>query len=231
MPPPDSQTHFHTPSTTHVEVLILGAGWTSAFLIPLLQSSGVSFAATSRDGRENTILFNFDSSSEDLEPYTSLPNATTVLITFPVTGNVKALVDGYQKTRPGIGKDARTNWIQLGSIGSFIQVRSLHLALMYVLTRSHVLRTSEQTGGWVDRHTSVEPTVPRSVQEEELIKYAPATILHLAGLWGSGKRYPVHWVQRIAPDQNALAAKVSFRSTAVVHSFLIPKFHHRDPFI
>lgn len=196
------------PSKTQgqVELLILGAGWTSGFLIPLLKSNDISFAATSRGGREGTIHFDFDPSSENTEQYESLPNATTVLITFPVTENVKALVDGYQKTRPRIGKDARVNWIQLGSIGSFIQVRRL----IGYLHSSHVKDASEQTSGWVDRHTSVEP-VPRSVQEEEILKYASATILHLAGLWGSGRRNPVYWVERIAPNQSALAAKVCFR--------------------
>ena len=60
----------------------------------------------------------------------------------------------------------------------------------------------------MDRHTGVEP-VPRSVQETELFKHASATVLHLAGLWG-GKRNPVHWIQRIAPNKDALAAKVGF---------------------
>ena len=115
--------------TTRVELLILGAGWTSEFLIPLLKSSKVSFAATTRSGREGTIPFNFDPSSGDVEQYKSLPDATTVLITFPVVENVKALVDGYHETRPCVGRDVSANWIQLGSTGSFIQVRLLCLAL------------------------------------------------------------------------------------------------------
>lgn len=116
---------LHPSSSPQVELLILGAGWTSTFLIPLLKSNNISFAATSRGGREGTIRFNFDPSSEngDIGQYESLPNATSVLITFPVTENVKALVDGYQTTRSGITKDARVNWIQLGSIGSFVHVR------------------------------------------------------------------------------------------------------------
>lgn len=105
-----------------VELLILGAGWTSEFLIPLLKSSYVSFAATSRDGREGTIPFNFDPSSGDVEQYKSLPDAMTILVTFPVTENVKALVDGYRETRSGVRRDVSVNWIQLGSTGSFIQV-------------------------------------------------------------------------------------------------------------
>lgn len=109
-------------STTRVELLILGAGWTSGFLIPLLESNDVSFAATSRDGRDGTIPFNFDPTSGDVERYKLLPNAATVLVTFPVVENVKALIDGYRETRTGIGGDVDVNWIQLGSIGSFIQV-------------------------------------------------------------------------------------------------------------
>jgi len=110
--------------TQAVELLILGAGWTSTFLIPLLKSNKVSFAATSRDGREGTIPFNFDPSSKNVEQYESLPDAMTVLITFPVTENVKALLDGYHETRSGtIGRDSSAvNWIQLGSTGSFVKV-------------------------------------------------------------------------------------------------------------
>lgn len=120
-------------STAEVELLILGAGWTSAFLIPLLISSEVSFAATSRDGREGTIPFNFDPSSGEGtdEQYRALPDATTVLITFPVMEKVEALVDGYIKTRSGIGRGVGVNWIQLGSTGSFEQVRSLCVRLFY----------------------------------------------------------------------------------------------------
>lgn len=117
--------HRHTmsrSSTTRVELLILGAGWTSEFLIPLLKSSDVPFAATSRNGREGTIPFDFDPSSKDVQQYKTLPDAVTVLITFPVVENVKALVDGYCKTRSGIGRDVHVNWIQLGSTGSFIHV-------------------------------------------------------------------------------------------------------------
>lgn len=107
---------------SQVELLILGAGWTSEFLIPLLKSNNVSFAATTRDGREGTIPFNFDPASGDVEQYKSLPNAATVLVTFPVVENAKALVDGYRGTRTGIGGDVDASWIQLGSTGSFIQV-------------------------------------------------------------------------------------------------------------
>jgi len=108
-----------------VELLILGAGWTSTFLIPLLETNKISFAATSRDGREGTIPFNFDPLSDNVEQYKSLPDATTVLITFPVVKNVQSLVDGYNETRNGAGSNRSVNWIQLGSTGSFVRVRIL----------------------------------------------------------------------------------------------------------
>jgi hypothetical protein len=114
------------PSAAQVELLILGAGWTSEFLIPLLKSNEVSFAATSRNGREGTVPFSFDPSSENIEQYKSLPDAATVLITFPITENVRVLVDGYHKTRSRIGGGVGVNWIQLGSTGSFIKVGLLH---------------------------------------------------------------------------------------------------------
>ena len=38
------------PIPKEVDVLILGAGWTSTFLIPLLEEEKLSYAATTRDG-------------------------------------------------------------------------------------------------------------------------------------------------------------------------------------
>ena len=34
-----------------VDILILGMGWTSTFLVPLLEERGVSWKGTTRDGR------------------------------------------------------------------------------------------------------------------------------------------------------------------------------------
>ena len=58
-----------------LDLLILGAGWTSTFLIPLCKERGVSYAATSRGGRDDTIAFEFDPHSVDPAPFQSLPNA------------------------------------------------------------------------------------------------------------------------------------------------------------
>lgn len=45
------------PEMETVDVLILGAGWTSTFLVPLLVESGVKWCATTRDGRGGTLGF------------------------------------------------------------------------------------------------------------------------------------------------------------------------------
>ena len=66
-----------------VDLLILGAGWTSTFLIPLLTHKKIKYAATTRNGRDNTIRFQFDPELSDPAPFNVLPEAETVLITFP----------------------------------------------------------------------------------------------------------------------------------------------------
>ncbi|KAJ8483293.1 hypothetical protein ONZ45_g14642 [Pleurotus djamor] len=48
------------PNPNQVDILILGGGWTSTFLIPLCEARGVRYAVTSRTGRSGTIKFEFD---------------------------------------------------------------------------------------------------------------------------------------------------------------------------
>ena len=85
-----------------VEFLILGAGWTSQFLIPALDEQRIHYAATSRSGRDNTLKFEFDPNSEDKRPFVMLPIARTILITFPIYGNGGStrLVQLYKETHP-----------------------------------------------------------------------------------------------------------------------------------
>lgn len=104
-------------SSAPVDLLILGAGWTSSFLIPHLQSvhPSISFASTTRDGRNESIKWEFNPDSNDPAQYDSLPAAKTVLITFPIKGQggSRNLVEGYEKSK---GSN-RARWIQLGSTG------------------------------------------------------------------------------------------------------------------
>lgn len=99
------------------DVLILGAGWTSTFLIPLCKKRSLTYAATTQNGRDGTLKWAFDPDSDDESLYAALPDAKTVVITFPITksGASERLVRLYSKTRKN--GDRRVGFIQLGSTG------------------------------------------------------------------------------------------------------------------
>src|SRR5437763_604092 len=99
-----------------VDLLILGAGWTSQFLIPLLKKNSIFFAATTTTGHDETIPFRFDPDSDDTTPYKHLPSANTILITFPLKclGQSKRLTSLYRSVHGDMNF-----WVQLGSTGIF----------------------------------------------------------------------------------------------------------------
>lgn len=166
-------------------ILILGAGWTSEFLILLLHGTKTSYAATSTTGREGTTKFVYDPNSNDLNPYKSLPIATTVLITFPLKGPNQSshLVRLYQETHPTY----TPHFIQLGSSGIWQSVENQDL--------------------WVDRKSRYDTKNDRAVAEDEILSLG-GTVLNLSGLWG-GSRQPRNWVTRIATSKAQLATKKS----------------------
>jgi hypothetical protein len=100
-----------------VDILILGAGWLSTFLIPLCKERSITYVATTRSGRDSTIGFNFDPDSNDVEPYKFLPDASTVLITFPIekAGASTRLIELYQSSGSNQAR-SRARFIQLGTI-------------------------------------------------------------------------------------------------------------------
>ena len=186
-----------------VDVLILGAGWTSTFLIPLLQSRSVSHAATTTTGRDKTIPFKFSPESEDLEQYSTLPAAKTVLITFPLkgVGQSTQIANLYRKVH---GND--NDWIQLGSTGIF--------------AASH----------WNDHNSPYHTEDPRATAEDELIGLG-GCVLNLAGLYG-GERDPKDWVVRVAKTKEQVKAKKALhmihgedvaRAILAVHQSFTPK--------
>ncbi|KAK3171769.1 hypothetical protein OEA41_003853 [Lepraria neglecta] len=184
-PPPSSISASASPSTP-VDLLILGAGWTSTFLIPLLEEQKITYAATTRSGHNNTIPFNFDPSSSDAVGYERLPPAETVLITFPLKGDrqSKLLTDLYGETHEKIADAVR--WIQLGSTGIFTEK------------------------GWNDSDSAYDKSIARAVAEDELLSHLGnrACVLNLAGLYG-GTRHPQNWVTRVAKSKSEVKAKLA----------------------
>lgn len=176
---------------SNVDFLILGAGWTSQFLIPLLNEREIQYVATSRSGKEGTVKFEFDPESMDNGPFLALPSSRTVLITFPIYGldGSKRLVQFYKETHP----HANAQFIQLGSTGIYNGDPTL---------------TGAQ---WFDRHSSYDTENKRAIAEDELLSLSdttPVTVLELCGLWG-GQRSPRNWVGRIAPSKEVLKGKGS----------------------
>jgi hypothetical protein len=165
-----------------VDLLILGAGWTSTFLIPLLKTHSITHAATTRSGSNNTIPFTFNPDSTDTTPYTRLPSAKTILITFPLTGTgqSKLLTSLYRQVH-----GANNFWIQLGTTGIF-----------------------DVNTDWANETSPYNTTHPRAVAEDELLACVPAAVLNLCGLWG-GTRVPKNWVPRIAKTKDDVKARKS----------------------
>jgi hypothetical protein len=160
-------------------LLILGAGWTSTFLIPQLTSLSIPHAATSTTGRDSTIKFVFDPHSTDLNPYKSLPAASLILITFPLKGPNQStlLTSSYTATHLG----TTPHFLQLGSTGIF--------------TAPH----------WNTSTSPYDTTNPRAIAEDELLSLG-GCVLNLAGLYG-GSRDPRHWLTRVATNKEQVRGK------------------------
>ncbi|KAH0584800.1 hypothetical protein J132_01571 [Termitomyces sp. J132] len=189
-----------------IDILILGAGWTSTFLIPLCSRRSITYAATTRSGRDGTIAFNFDPESEDAEPFKILPDARTILITFPIVqpGASARLVNLYRSTHSASedNLEFRTGFIQLGSTGIWDGGRT---------TDSDASEAPKPVKfRWIDRHTPFISFNDRANAESELLSLSsaqsPTTVLNLSGLWG-GTRSPQNWVSRVAPSKDALRNK------------------------
>lgn len=158
----------------HVDLLILGAGWTSTFLIPQLESENITHAETSTTGRDGTTPFKFDPNSGDAEQYKHLPSAATILITFPLKdhGQSKTIVGLYRSVH-----GARNNWIQLGSSGIFNKVPD----------------------DWSTDDSPYDKSDSRAVAEDELLALG-GCVLNLSGLYG-GQRVPRTWLPRLGQSK------------------------------
>lgn len=168
------------PHPEHVDLLILGAGWTSTFLIPQLEREKVSYAATTTDGRDGTIPFRFNPESDDASQFRRLPTALTVVISFPLKGQgpSRRLVELYGQAHAG----TRPHFIQLGATSIW------------------------NAAGWQDEKAPYDTANERAVAEDELRDAAGGAVLNLAGLYG-GARQPRTWVDRVIKSKPDLQAK------------------------
>ncbi|KAK3388592.1 hypothetical protein B0T20DRAFT_98534 [Sordaria brevicollis] len=217
-----------------VDLLILGAGWTATFLIPLLQSPShsdrLTFAATTTNGRPvcgvDTIPFRFDPSLKDPSAIASLPRARYILITFPLTGEgqSKWLTETYEATHPRSQSQNKYRFIQFGSTGVWQTEgrRKRHLtastpeekqaereAQAKAEAEAAALRKTKPFE-FTTRHSPYLTSDPRAVAEDELRKseVVDGMVLSLSGLWG-GSRDPKNWVGRVAFSKEAMRHKTS----------------------
>lgn len=188
MTPPTPPTTAPPPKP--IDILILGAGWSAQYLLPLLTQHDLTYAATTRTGHDGTIPFTFTPYATAPDAYSQLPLASTVLVTFPLRGRGQSetLTTLYARAH---AHDCATRWIQLGSTGIFT------------------------AAGWNDSGSQYEGddagaggANERGVAEDELLSLrgAGACVLDLAGLYG-GERQPRGWVARVARSKEDVKGK------------------------
>ncbi|KAF2451842.1 hypothetical protein P171DRAFT_426286 [Karstenula rhodostoma CBS 690.94] len=172
---PHQQSDMLREQPKEVELLILGAGWTATFLVPLLEKENLSYAATTTTGRDNTIPFKFNPDSGSAEPYKTLPKAKTILITFPLTGKGPSkVITGLYRSVHG----AKNHWIQLGHTGIFNQLPD----------------------SYSDDDSPYDKSNERAIAEDEL-RALGGTSLNLSGLYG-GTRVPRSWLPRLGQSKD-----------------------------
>ncbi|CAO3595404.1 unnamed protein product [Absidia cylindrospora] len=175
-----------------VSILILGLGWSSHFLTELLSQNRYTYAATTRDGRNDTIPWTLSDDSAAID-VSCLPDAETILVTFPVKDAkvMKAFVDAYDKKKSD-NKQPPAQWIILSSTRPF---------------------TSPDTN---NRHSPLDSSVDNNrIPSEEVVLERNGTVLHLAGLWGA-QRQPKNWVSRFAIEEK-LKGKLLVRQLHLIH--------------
>jgi hypothetical protein len=176
-------------NSKEVDMLIFGLGWTSTFLVPILNKAKINFAGTTTTGRDGSYKFNFDfnpareTSEDHLEQYRVLPTAKTLLITFPIRGKeaMKFFLKSYKETHE---KNEDYQVILLGSSGIW---------------------TIEGQEQWVTRHSKYDVKNGRAEAEDWLLEQGGCA-LNLSGLWG-GERMVKHWIDRVAATKEQLKSK------------------------
>lgn len=159
----------------HHSLIILGAGYTAKFLLPLAQRHYTQVFATSRDpDRHLTQLISCQRIRFDLaqpETWEAIPPAADVLWCFPA--------------------------VPIESVQQFADAASLRTRRLVVLGSTSAYENSASAGyvpPWIDETAPVDLTKPR-VQGEELLRSSyGAIVLRVAGIYGPG-RNPVEWIK------------------------------------
>lgn len=143
--------------TASADILILGAGWTAEFLIPLLRLDAqtysssapyaspslsstisnisleeplhhpISFCATTRDGRVVADYKTLTFTVDADSDWSLVPKAKTIVLTFPTTE--EGLVTKFVQGYEKVhGEGAR--WIQLGSTGAWNEASILLVSFL-----------------------------------------------------------------------------------------------------
>lgn len=161
-----------------VKLLILGKGWAGAYIATECATHNVQYAATTRDGRDGTLPFDF----RMVDQYARLPLAEFIIVTFPLRGvsAVDHLISNYVQTHA-----CAPRWILLGSTGVFKQ-------------------SEEETV--IDRHSPIEESDERGIAETRLMSQYDGVVLSCSGLWG-GERHPSKWISRVASNKDELMKK------------------------
>lgn len=181
------QSSLDNPNDMHqLDYLVLGAGWTATFLLPLLDSKNLSYVATSTTGQDDTIEWKYNPAQEDPSYFSVLPNARNVVIVFPLTdqGSSRRLTSSYIATHPRL--EGKVRFMQLGSSGIY-QIPDQPL--------------------WIDRKSEYDREKPRAIAEDELLALG-GCVLNLSGLWG-GQRHPRNWLDRVGKTKDQVRDKTS----------------------
>ncbi|KAJ2815515.1 hypothetical protein IWW50_006801, partial [Coemansia erecta] len=162
------------------------------YLTDLLAQNNVTHAATTTDGRDNTIGWRFPSTTDTPLDLDALPQASTIVVTFPLQGRQAA----ERLIRSFTGRSTSPiHWIYLGSTRAFKQQSSTPSTRF---TEPDVL-----AGG------------PRLEAEECVIREHRGCVLNLAGLWG-GARVPDKW-SRFYTTKERVRGRLDDRSLHLIH--------------
>lgn len=123
-------------SRERVDILLLGSGWTSQFVIPLFEEHSIKSAFTTRSSNPSlnsqSKCYSFKLPDEPLpdddveseqtvqeiqDACQVLPSAKMIVQVFPCKSRerVRNLVKAYHQSHPG----QRVDWVQLGSTGAW----------------------------------------------------------------------------------------------------------------